>query len=54
VNYLEQEEIEKLTAVEKAFLNINTPKDMQKAISLTKFRYYSQSHKKGMQNKADF
>jgi molybdopterin-guanine dinucleotide biosynthesis protein A len=38
VNYLEQEEIEKLTAVEKAFLNINTPKDMQKAISLTKFR----------------
>lgn len=36
VNYLEQEEIEKLTAVEKAFLNVNTPKDMQKAISLTR------------------
>jgi len=29
---------DRLTAVEKAFLNINTPKDMQKAISLTKFR----------------
>ena len=39
VNYLEQEEIEKLTAVEKTFLNVNTPKDMQRAICLTKSQY---------------